>query len=303
MSNHYLRVGFILLILPISIALRTGDVLTDVGVTMADVRTGTLHCLRHEGLLSFTPSSAIRAAAARIPPGSRAATVQLLGKVVRSYVESDAFRHDYQQSLQGPSPDGDSREAQQADADETLNAELLAIQQAYTHLDPAVLYSGITTQLPQMEAELATLQGDDRRLMQQHITETSRMLSDYAGKPAEFKKQYLAYQLQQLRQSARPSANDAATGRAKAASSAARRRIPKAQPDVRPVLRKQLTAFVALCNDVDFRAKLVADGARQEFANPAYRAKSATWKLLFRMGKEPVMAARAFAQAWLADLH
>lgn len=308
MMNRYVPVGLALIALPFLVALRASDVLNDIGVTMTDVRTGTLQSLRREGVFMFSPNSAIRAAAARIPVGSRAATVQMLGNVVRSYVESDAFRHDYQQALRDQSPDDEAYSTpdggnQPTDSEAAINAQATAMQQAYLHLNPATLYSAITAQLPQMEAELATLQGEDRRLMQQHITETNRMLAACAGQPAEFKKQYLAYQLQQLRQSARKPADG---GLPKATPHTARPRnakaLPASQRAVQPLLKKQLAAFVALCNDVDFNAKLVANETGQEFANPAYRAKSANWKLLFRMGKEPVMAARAFAQAWLADL-
>lgn len=312
--NRYVPVCLALIFLPCLATLRATDVLSDVGVTMSDVRTGTLQSLRHEGVFVFAPNPAIRAAAARIPAGARAATVQLLGNAVRSYVESDAFRVDFQQSLQDQSPDDQTYRAvnaaseppQSAASEAAITAQATAMQQAYLHLDPATLYRDITAQLPQMEAELATLQGDDRRLMQQHITETNRMLTTWAGQPAEFKKQYLAYQLQQLRRSSQQAVGATTSGLAKTASYTTRPRAPKTLPApqraIQPLLKKQLTAFVALCNDVDFNAKLITNGTGQEFVRPAYRAKSANWKLLFRMGKEPVMAARAFAQAWLADL-
>jgi hypothetical protein len=38
------------------------------------------------------------------------------------------------------------------------------------------------------------------------------------------------------------------------------------------------------------------------FVNPAYESKSHSWKMLYRLGKEPTMAAAAAAEAWLKEL-
>jgi flagellar biosynthesis GTPase FlhF len=73
------------------------------------------------------------------------------------------------------------------------------------------------------------------------------------------------------------------------------------QPGV--LIAKRLKNFLALTSDMDFSAKLESAGAgRMRFANPAYEAKSAEWKLCYRAGREPVAAARAVAEDWLHQL-
>jgi hypothetical protein len=76
----------------------------------------------------------------------------------------------------------------------------------------------------------------------------------------------------------------------------------KARSDVKAVINEELTEFITLVNSVDFNAKLVKQGGKMVFVNPAYESQSSDWKSLYRIGREPVMAARAFAQQWQAEL-
>jgi len=86
---------------------------------------------------------------------------------------------------------------------------------------------------------------------------------------------------------------------------AATRRRGQASPaDARSVIATRLREFLALSATVDFGAKLVPcrNSDRSCFADPAYEQKPGDWKKLYRAGKEPVEAARAFATRWLADI-
>lgn len=74
-----------------------------------------------------------------------------------------------------------------------------------------------------------------------------------------------------------------------------------AHADFRP-LEKRLQDFIALSETVDFDARLVPIGYKQEFANPLYQRKPTEWKFLYRSGKELVAETRLFAQQWLAEL-
>jgi len=60
--------------------------------------------------------------------------------------------------------------------------------------------------------------------------------------------------------------------------------------------------LIAEGNTVDFAAKTEPRGARQIFVNPAYEAKSASWKALWRLGREPAMAAIEIAGQWYREL-
>jgi hypothetical protein len=67
-------------------------------------------------------------------------------------------------------------------------------------------------------------------------------------------------------------------------------------------LKRRLQNFVTLARTVDFAAQTQAKGGRQVFVNPAHENKPANWKMLFRLGKEPTLAAVAAADAWLKEL-
>ena len=69
--------------------------------------------------------------------------------------------------------------------------------------------------------------------------------------------------------------------------------------DPRPVIARRLREFLQLSADVDYAAKLNANGT---FANPAYQAKPSQWKMCYRAGREATGAARAAAEAWLKEL-
>ena len=69
-----------------------------------------------------------------------------------------------------------------------------------------------------------------------------------------------------------------------------------------PVIAKRLKAFLDMSAAVDFDAKLVEKNGKMRFVNPAYESKPSEWKVCYRLGKEPVAAARAAAEAWMKEL-
>ncbi|MBO0952577.1 hypothetical protein [Fibrella forsythiae] len=296
------------------VALRPADVLTDTGVTMANIEQAALVNLKADGSLYVEPSALMRRMARRIPTDVQAATVRALGKVVRTYVESDAFRQAYRQSLSAEHNVDETysdekiarREAEVGMVDETVDAQTVALRQTMSAVDPAMFYTMFKAQVPQLEAQAAAATSTERTQLTQEVADLKRMLAANAGKPAEFKKQYVAYQEQRLRKGGKQYEANASQELAAAKIHNAEYRKQKAAldaaSDVRSPLRKQLRAFVALCDEVDFGAQLYASGSKQHFVNPAYERKPDAWKLLFRMGKVPTIAARQFAQEWLTAL-
>ncbi|MFB3829358.1 MAG: hypothetical protein ACE15B_21495 [Bryobacteraceae bacterium] len=67
-------------------------------------------------------------------------------------------------------------------------------------------------------------------------------------------------------------------------------------------LKRRLQAFITLARSVDFAAQTRPAANRQVFVNPAYERKPDAWKMLYRLGKDPTMAAVAAAEAWLKEL-
>jgi hypothetical protein len=73
--------------------------------------------------------------------------------------------------------------------------------------------------------------------------------------------------------------------------------------DPKKLIASRLREFLDMSKDVNFDAKLVSNGyGKMKFADPKLEAKPSDWKLCYRAGREPVQAARAFAQEWLGQL-
>lgn len=72
--------------------------------------------------------------------------------------------------------------------------------------------------------------------------------------------------------------------------------------DHRPVLRRRLEEFVAVCNTVDFAAGLREKDGLMRFVDPDFEAQTACWKLIFRAGQERAKQARTLALNWLQEL-
>ncbi|MBI4889621.1 MAG: hypothetical protein HY821_03280 [Acidobacteria bacterium] len=71
---------------------------------------------------------------------------------------------------------------------------------------------------------------------------------------------------------------------------------------LRAQLKKRLGDFIAVARTVDFNAQTTVKGGKIVFSNPAYESKSRAWKQLYRIGREPVQAGVAAAEAWLKEL-
>ena len=72
--------------------------------------------------------------------------------------------------------------------------------------------------------------------------------------------------------------------------------------NLKAVLRKRLDFFIATAPTVDFAAATKQDGKVTRFVNPQHEQKNSEWKLMYRAGKAPVMAALEFARAWRKEL-
>ncbi|MBC7893750.1 MAG: hypothetical protein H7Y12_16140 [Sphingobacteriaceae bacterium] len=305
---------FLLFALGGLLAAQSSDILADLGVTRADLRRDVLPNLTEPQWFFFHSTKPMRKLARQLPEGSRATAVRALGKVVRAYCASDEFRQDYLGWLKTQYPYDDKytdeRLAEQEQNLKTLpnaaNQAVLMAQQSFASLDPAMLYAGMKMQVPQRERELANLSGDERAEQARELADLKKMLAATEGKPAEFKKQFLAYQTRRMQQAAAGNVAEQGQNLDEARQRNAEYRRQKAffdaHSDFRPLLRQRLTAFVALCNDVDFKASLMPSGARREFVDPVYQRKPAEWKFLYRLGPEATLAARTFAQEWLTGL-
>ncbi|WP_321473412.1 hypothetical protein [uncultured Paludibaculum sp.] len=70
---------------------------------------------------------------------------------------------------------------------------------------------------------------------------------------------------------------------------------------LRPVLKKKLAEFVKLARSVDYDAQTTTSGVRK-FVKPEYERRASNWKLLFRFGKAPSLAAVQLAEQMMKEL-
>jgi hypothetical protein len=81
----------------------------------------------------------------------------------------------------------------------------------------------------------------------------------------------------------------------------ARQSDPKGMPqDPHVALTRALNRFLSVTAGVDYAAP--TRGASKVFVSKDLEAKSDQWKMCYRAGRDACEAARAFAQAWVAEL-
>jgi hypothetical protein len=67
-------------------------------------------------------------------------------------------------------------------------------------------------------------------------------------------------------------------------------------------LRRRLAGFVKTAESIDFSAQTQRNAGKLVFVNPEFERKPSQWKLLYRLGKEPTLAAVDVAKQWLREL-
>jgi hypothetical protein len=120
----------------------------------------------------------------------------------------------------------------------------------------------------------------------------------YASNPEEFKKQYIALKSESM---GGPS-SDAAIASAAGDLKARGEQDAYDQHNLKATLKQRLQEFITLARSVDFNAQTEQRGKNRVFVNPEYERKSAAWKELYRLGKEPTMTAESLAEQWLKEM-
>jgi hypothetical protein len=72
--------------------------------------------------------------------------------------------------------------------------------------------------------------------------------------------------------------------------------------DYKLVIRSRLQKYLDIARTVDFSAQLVEKNGKKYFVNRTYEGKSDDWKMIFRAGKEVQNVTVAFATQWLKEL-
>jgi hypothetical protein len=202
-------------------------------------------------------------------PASRVALVNFALTLSRTFVESDDFKRRYadHREANGPEPLPEAQSAdaifkKQRDGFENQVAEMRKLFDQITPEQRATLEEGWKEMRDQFDA----MEKGERR--------------------AQIEANIKAQRAEQVRQ-----------------RDAAMKEFDKTYPaDPRALVAMRLRRFLDVTKDVDYSAQLVDKDKKKVFADAAFEARPAEWKMAFRAGKPATDAARAFAQQWLADL-
>lgn len=122
---------------------------------------------------------------------------------------------------------------------------------------------------------------------------------------AEARKQYaIAKSMQMLGQSDESQVQAKLAEGLKTGAELKRQEEQRAYDDhnLKTELRRRLTGFIALAESIDFAAPTQRLAGKMVFTNREFEGKPHHWKLLYRLGKEPTMAAVAAGKQWLREL-
>lgn len=217
-----------------------------------------------DGVLDFPYSTMV----IKFAVGKRQAAVKELGDYIKAYTESAEFAAKYKEAREAARPQG------VATSEEKIKARIEQVKQ----------------DIQDTEADLPKQTGDMKKLYESQLKELKKELKALSN-PADPAYSWYAEQITEVKGSEKNFAVD---------------NIKYWQQDypatVKELVKKRLEEFLDLTKDIDFNAQLVKSGSKMVFADAALEAKSWEWKRCFRCGKETILAARQYAQQWLATL-
>ena len=156
-----------------------------------------------------------------------------------------------------------------------------------------------------VDQEIAGLKRSSNARDKARLDKMLQIQSLMGSQPAEAKKRYVYYLVAKEGGPADDAGIQSAMQDAKHSEAEQKRREQQLNYDkynLKAQLRTRLDAFIAEAKSVDFNAQTRPLANRKVFANAAYEQKSSSWKLLYRMGREPVMALLAVAEQWRREL-
>lgn len=255
----------LLLLLSIAGGLYAADILSRLGVPLADAKRSVIESLHHGFPLIAGATKPLKAA----PPAVRAAMVTEALTWIKGFTQTAEFREAW----------AGLREANKPEEPEIENADDTIRQQR----------EDMARSIEEMKKAAAAMPADQRKEMEAGIRE---ML-------ATMKEMEKSAEGQKLMKDGIEAGN---AGKKEDHAEKTKKWQSDYPADPRLLIARHLRAFLAASADVDFNARLVPKNGRNVFAEARYEQKPKEWKLCYRAGKESVDAARAFATSWLAEL-
>ncbi|WP_247237160.1 hypothetical protein [Telluribacter sp. SYSU D00476] len=292
-----------------ALATRPADVLKELKLTQEEVSSQVFEQLTHD-YPSLYLSYDSRQAAKQLSAQARATAVRAIYPIVRTYVESEDFRSRYDSWLRNKyhisdTPDP-SATMTNADLKALMDEQLDQTLAAFSNLTPQLLAMMLPQQVAQLQEQMQGADAPTKAALNRELTELKHIQPLATSKPDEFKTRFLASMKRTMARQMEQGMKNEEEHLAKAKEQAEEQRGNEAkyQAEKNPnlVVQKKLREFIALAESVDFDAQTEKRGYRVEFVKDEHRGKSREWKQLYRIGREPVMAARDLARTWLKEL-
>lgn len=222
-----------------------------------------------------------------MPQARRVAIVKLLGDYIRAYIESPSFAERYKQE----------RDAYMADMSE-----------GETGPSKAEMINQFIRQLKSDESqilqELKSASGAKKTELDEALKQVREAQVALKDEKHPKHKEYFELMKEELMPDKGDTKYDDPAD-AKAAAEAMGNIDIDEDPfpaSKNEFIKKKLKEFIEKSGSVDYNAKTEKRGSKFYFVDEKYEQKDETWKRMYRVGKEVMMPARAYAQAWLASL-
>jgi hypothetical protein len=241
------------------------DVLSDLGVSEGRAKEAFFDSFA-AGTVSLVGNGQVFKAAS---PQARAAMVKTVTTLARTYTESDDFARRYADHREANAPDPLPKERT---ADDVLAKQRSDYEKQVTEMRS--MFDDITPQqrevlergFAEMRARFDEMEKDGTKAQLDAMLKVQR-----ARDVAVYEEQMREYE----------------------------REFP---PEAGTLIGRRLRRFLAVCDDIEFSARLVERDKKMRFVDPALENRTAEWKMCFRAGQAATQTAREIAQDWLKVL-
>jgi hypothetical protein len=204
----------------------------------------------------------------------RAAQVEIIGKYVKDFTNTDEFKKRYNEYRESRKPSPPEKPKTSAELKAGYKADL---QKSITEMKtnkssaPADQQEMYDEMIKMFEEQLKEIDNPDNPMFSPEMDKYSQMgyeqqMEQHKADIAEWETKY-----------------------------------PLNNPN--QLIKVWLESFLEQTKEVDFGAQTAIDGARTIFVKQEYERKNNMWKLCYRAGKQTTEAALNFAQKWLVELN
>jgi len=241
----------------------TNDILQDLALTEKETNNAIKDNFIHGSLL-VPDNKTIRG----IAIAKRSATVHALGQYIKTYIQSPQFATAYEETRKANAPAG--------------RADMATLKK--------LRLERIEEEMAEMESKLKNATGSNQQLLQLSLNQLKQEREALKNPRHPMHQDYVSNLTEE---------EDANVAQSHNALQGFTEQYP---PTVKALIMKRLREFLVLTANINFSAKLVQEGNKKVFADPALEARDGNWKKCFRAGPETISAARHFAQQWLQEL-